>query len=102
MTITLEQQKAIGEICRAFTRKLEKGGKPGPFLIELIKAFPDPSPVQKKIIQQSRRAFETATRLENPTPIHDKILQVICGWGDTLEEPDVLSHLTAIAKIQHS
>ena len=100
MTITPDQQKAIGEICRAYTRKLEKGGKPGPFLIELIRTFPHPSPVQKKIIQQSRRAFETATRLENPRPIHDKILQVVCGWGDTLEEPEVLSHLTAIATIE--
>jgi len=95
-TITPEQQKAIGEICRAFSRKLDTGAKPGPFLIELIKEFPDPTPLQKKIMRETRRAFESAARAENSRPILEEILMVLCSWGDTIEETDVLSYLRAI------
>lgn len=98
MTITTEQQQAIGEICRAFSRKLEAGANPGPFLIELIKLFPDPSRLQKNIIKEIRRAFERAKQAENPRPILEEILTVICGWGDTIEETDVLAHLKAITE----
>ena len=97
-TITAEQQKAIGEICRAFSRKLDTGAKPGPFLIELIEAFPDPAPLQKKIIRETRRAFERASQAENPRPILEEILTELCSWGDTIEETDVLSHLRAITE----
>ena len=95
-TISPEQQKAIGEICRAFARKFERGGKPGPFLIELIKAFPDPTPLQKKIITETRRAFDRASHAEKPRPLLEEILTALCSWGDTVEETDVLNHLMAI------
>jgi hypothetical protein len=98
MTITAEQQKAIGKICRAFSRKLDKGAKPGPFLIELIETFPDPTPLQKKIIKETRRTFARASQAEKPSPMLEEILMVLCSWGDTLEETDVLSHLTAITE----
>jgi hypothetical protein len=97
-TNTAEQQKAIGEICRAFSRKLDAGAKPGPFLIELIKAFPDPTPLQKKIIKETRRAFGKASQAEKPRPMLEEILTVLCAWGDTIEETDVLSHLKAITE----
>jgi hypothetical protein len=96
--ITTEHQKAIGEICRAFSRKLDAGAKPGPFLIELIKGFPDPTPLQKKIISEARITFERASQAENPKPTQEEILTVLCGWGDTIEETDVLSHLMAITE----
>jgi hypothetical protein len=96
--ITPEQQDAIGEICRAFSRKLSKGSNPGPFLIELIKLFPDPSPLQKKIIKEIRRAFERAKEAEKSKPVLEEILTLLCGWGDTIEEPDVLDCLKAISE----
>ena len=96
--ITAEQQKAIGEICRAFSRKLDTGAKPGPFLIALINAFPDPEPVQKRILRETQRAFERASQAENPRTILEEILMVLCGWGDTIEEKDVLFHLVAITE----
>lgn len=96
--IAAEQQKAIGEICRAFSRKLDTGAKPGPFLIELIRAFPEPSPLQKKIIKETRRAFGRASQVEKPRPIWEEILTVLCSWGDITEEADVLSHLMTIAE----
>jgi hypothetical protein len=96
--ITAEQQKAIGEICRAFARKLDTGAKPSPFLIELIKTFPDPTPLQKKIIKETRRAFDKASQAEKPRPMLEEILMVLCSWGDTIEETDVLSHLMAITE----
>jgi hypothetical protein len=95
--MTAEHQKAIGEICRAFARKLRTGAKPGPFLIELIKAFPDPTPLQKKIIRETRRAFRRASQAENPKPILEEVLIALCAWGDTIEETDVLSRLMSIA-----
>ena len=98
MTITAEQQKAIGEICRAFSRKLDKGAKPGPFLIELIKMFPEPTPLQKKILRETRRAFERASEAEKPRPMLEEILRVLCAWGDTIEETDVHSRLVAITE----
>jgi hypothetical protein len=97
-TITAEQQTAIGEICRAFSRKLDTGAKPGPFLIELIKAFPDPAPLQKKIIRETRRAFDRASQVENPRPILEEILTMLCSWGDTIAETEVLSRLMAITE----
>jgi hypothetical protein len=96
--ITAEQQKAIAEICRAFSRKLDRGAKPGRFLIELIKTFPDPTPLQKKIIKETRRTFERASQAENPRPMLEEILTVLCAWGDTVEETNVLSHLMAITE----
>jgi hypothetical protein len=96
--ITTEQQEAIGEICRACSRKLSKGTNPGPFLIALIKLFPDPSPLQKKIIKETRRAFERAKEAEKPRPILEEILTLLCGWGDTIEETDVLDCLKAITE----
>lgn len=69
---------------------------PGPFLIELIKAFPDPAPLQNMIVKATRQAFERASQAENPRPILEEILIVLCGWGDTIEEKDVLAHLEAI------
>jgi hypothetical protein len=98
MKITSEQQKAIGEICHVFSRKLDRGGKPGPFLIELIKLFPDPSPLQKKILKQTRRAFDKAKSAETPRPILEEILVVLCSWGDTLEETQVLAYMEAISQ----
>lgn len=98
MVITSEQQKAIGEICCAFSRKLSKGAKPGPFLLELIRLFPDPSPIQKKILKQTRRAFARANEAEKPQPILEKILTLLCGWGDTLEEQEVLAKLKTITE----
>src|SRR5438105_3139091 len=98
MTITAEQQKAIGEICRRFARKLDTGAKPGPFLIELINTFPEPTPLQKKIISETRRAFDRASQAEKPKPMLEEILTVLCSWGDTIEETDVLSHLMAITE----
>ena len=102
MTIAAEQQKVIGEICRAFSRKLDRGAKPGPFLMELIKTFPDPSPLQRKIIKETRRAFKRASEAENPRPMLEAILVVLCAWGDKIEETDVLSHLTAITEAEGS
>jgi hypothetical protein len=96
--ITAEQQKAIGEICRAFTRKLDKGARPGSFLIELIKTFPDPTPLQENIIRETQLAFERASHAEKPRPMLEEILTVLCSWGDTIEETDVLSHLMAITE----
>ena len=97
-TITAEQHKAIGEICCAFARRLDAGAKPGPFLIELIKAFPDPTPLQTNIITETQRAFEKASQAEKPRPMLEEILRVLCAWGDTIEEADVLSHLVAITE----
>ena len=97
-TITAEQQKAIGEICRAFARKLDKGGMPGPFLIELIKTFPDPTPLQENIIRETQLAFERASRAEKPRPMLEEILTELCSWADTIEETDVLSHLMEITE----
>ena len=97
-TITAEQQKAIGEICRAFSRRLDAGAKPGPFLIELIKTFPEPTPLQKKILRETRRAFERASQAEKPRPMLEEILRVLCAWGDTIEETDVLSHVMRITE----
>jgi hypothetical protein len=97
-TITAEQHKAIGEICCAFTRRLDAGAKPGPFLIELIRMFPEPTPLQKKILRETRRAFERASQAEKPRPMLEEILRVLCAWGDTIEETDVLSHLMAITE----
>ncbi|MEP6699185.1 MAG: hypothetical protein ABJB09_05580 [Verrucomicrobiota bacterium] len=97
--ITGEQQRSIGEICRALSRRLETGAKkPGPFLKELIKTFPDPSPLQKKIIRETRQAFGKASEAEQARPIMEEIVDVICGWGDTLEEGEVLAHLQAITE----
>lgn len=96
MTITAEQHKAIGEICCAFSRRLSKGAKPGPFLIELTKLFPDPSPIQKKILKEARRAFAKANEVEKPQPILEEILTLLCAWGDTLDEPQVLGNLKAV------
>jgi hypothetical protein len=97
-TITAEQHKAIGEICCAFTRRLDAGAKPGPFLIELIKMFPEPRPLQKKILRKTRRAFERASQAEKSRPMMEEILRVLCAWGDTIEETDVLSRLMAITE----
>lgn len=97
-TITPEQQKAIGEICRAFSRKLDSGAKPGPFLIALINGFPDPSPLQKKIVRETRLAFGRASQAEKPRPIWEEILTVLCAWGDTIKEVEVLSDLMAITE----
>jgi len=96
MGITAEQQTAIGEICRAFTRKLESGTKPGPFLIELTRLFPDPSPLQKKILRETRRACDKAKKVEDHRRILEEILIVLCRWGDTLEESQVLACMKAI------
>jgi len=98
MTINAEQQVTIGEICRAFSRKLDTGSKPGPFLMELLKLFPDPSPLQKKILREARRGFETAKKAEKPRPMLEEILIVLCSWGDTLEETQVLAYLQAITE----
>lgn len=97
-TITAEQQKAIGEICRAFSRKLDSGAKPGPFLIELINGFPDPSALQKKIVRETRLAFRRAAQAEKPRLIWEELLTVLCGWGDTIKEAEVLSHLVGITE----
>ena len=101
-SISDEQRKAIGEICRAFSRKLDRGAKPGPFLIELIKAFPEPSLLQKKIIKETRRAFARASEMEQPRPIWEEILMILCAWGDTIEETDVLFRLMSIANLKEA
>jgi hypothetical protein len=97
MDITFEQQKAIGEICRAFSRKLEKGAAPGPFLIELIRMFPEPSPLQRDIMAEIRRAFKRAEETGNPRSLLEKILTLLCAWGDTIDENDLLDQLKGIA-----
>ena len=96
--ITTEQQRAIGEICRAFSRKLSKGAKPGPFLKELIRMFPEPSPLQKQIMEETRRAFKRAEEIENSTPLWEQILTLLCAWGDTMEEEELLVNLKAVAE----
>src|SRR6266576_1653132 len=98
MKITSEQHKALGEICHVFSRKLDRGGKPGPFLIGLIKLFPDPFPLQKKILRETRRAFDKAKNAEKPRPILEEILVVLCSWGDTLEEAQVLAYMESISQ----
>ena len=98
MAITAEQEKIIGEICRAFARKVDSGSKPGPFLIELTKLFPDPSPLQKKILRETRRAFRETKETESPKGMLEEILMVLCSWGDTLEETQVLAYMQAIAE----
>ena len=98
MTINAEQQKAIAEICRAFSRKIEKGARPGPFVIELTRLFPSPSPLQKKILRETRRACDKVKQAERCGPMLEEILMVLCSWGDTLEETQVLAYMEAITE----
>ena len=94
--ISPEQLHAIGEICRVFSRRLERGGRPGVIVTELIETFPEPSFVQKNILAELRHSLRKAGESENPKPIYEEILTVLCAWGDTMEEDEVLESLRAI------
>ncbi len=58
--------------------------------------FPEPSPTQKQILKEVRRSLRGASEAENPKPIYDVIVDLLCNWGDTLDEDDVLASLKAI------
>ncbi len=95
--VTADQRRAIGEICRALSKRLDSGAKPGAIVNALIETFPDPSPQQEKILKEISRAFRKANELERPMPMFERILGVVCSWGDTTEESEVLIQLEEIA-----
>lgn len=95
--ITSEQIRAIGEICRALSARIERGGKPGPVVEILLKEFPAPSPLQKKILSEVKVSLRKATAGERPRHIYEDVASVLCDWGDTIEEDEVLQSLKAIA-----
>jgi hypothetical protein len=95
--ISPEQLHAIGEICRVFSRRLERGAGPGVIVTELIETFPEPSLVQKSILSELRHSLRKAGESENPKSVYQEILTVLCAWGDTMEEDEVLESLATIS-----
>jgi len=95
--ITPEQLHAIGEICRVFSRRLERGGRPGVIVTELIETFPEPSFVQNNILAELKHSLRKASESDNPKLTYEEILTVLCAWGDTMEEDEVFESLRAIA-----
>ena len=79
--ITSEQMRAIGKICRVEI---------------LLKEFPARSPLQKKILSEVKLSLSKATEGERPRSIYEDIASVLCDWGDTIEEDEVLQSLKTI------
>jgi hypothetical protein len=86
--LTPPQKEAVQKIYRALEQRSAA---------DLIEEFPNPSPMDRQILEALKAALDRVKKSKNPEPVFREVLSVIGSWGDTLSEKNVRDYLRAIA-----